>query len=322
MLAEIGSSLDKSDMSSETLEERMNIMHKLTALENIDLLELAKKAKIKWSTESEENSKYHGIINKQRNNLAFNGILVDGAWIEDPKVMRSFLLISKIERSFTKKEIKRTMWDCDLYKSPGSDGFTFGFYRRYWSLLERYVVDAVNHFFTHGFCRKGGANNLMKVHHTGIATKEKLKKVIAWVLRVEPILDKRVSHNFKRNQKSANWKFPEETQNKDCLSLLEVSHLNDSCNASFLASVGEMFLPIANVNLPDVDEERMFIRSRICSSTYENLAEDLICTGCQLCGAPLNSEFGSRIEQETVPLYCWNSSNRLHVVSLIYRPFL
>ncbi|GJX22095.1 hypothetical protein Tco_0226540 [Tanacetum coccineum] len=170
--------------------------------------------------------------------------------------------------------------------------------------------------------RAEGSNNLMKVHHTGIATKEKLKKVIAWVLRVEPILDKHVSHNFKRNQKSANWKFPEETQNKDCLSLLEVSNLNDSCNASFLASVGEMFLPITNAHLPDVDEERMFIRSRICSSTYENLAEDLICTGCQLCGAPLNSEFGSRIEQETVPLYCWNSSNRLHVVRVIYRPFL
>nr|GEW26517.1 RNA-directed DNA polymerase, eukaryota, reverse transcriptase zinc-binding domain protein [Tanacetum cinerariifolium] len=117
MLAEIGSSLDKSDMSSETLEER------------------------------EENSKYHGIINKQRNNLAFRGILVDGAWIEDPK--------NDLERSFTKKEIKRAMWDCDLYKSPGSDGFIFGFYRRYSSLLERDVVDAVNHFFTHGFCRKG-----------------------------------------------------------------------------------------------------------------------------------------------------------------------
>ena len=80
---------------------------------------------------------------------------------------------------------------------------------------------------------------------------------------------------------------------EDCLSLLEVSNLDDSCNASFLASVGEMFLPITNAaHLPDVDEERMFIRSRICSSTYENLAEDLICTGCRLCGAPLNSEFG------------------------------
>ncbi|KAI3733108.1 hypothetical protein L1987_64326 [Smallanthus sonchifolius] len=164
-----------------------------------------------------------------------------------------------------------------------------------------------------------GANNVMKAHHIGIASKEKLKKVIAWVLRVEPILYKCVLHNFKRNQKSANWKFPEEVQIKDCLSLDEVSNLNDSCNASFIASVGEMFLPMHD---PEFEEERMFIRSRICSSAYGNLAEDLICTGCQLCGAPLNSEFRSRIEQKTVPLYCQKSSNRLHVVGLIYRTFL
>ncbi|KAL8252746.1 hypothetical protein R6Q59_036439 [Mikania micrantha] len=167
-----------------------------------------------------------------------------------------------------------------------------------------------------------GANKLMKAHHIGIASKEKLKKVIAWVLRVEPILDKHVSHNFKRNQKSANWKFPVEMQIKDCKSLEEVSNLKDSCDASVYASVGEMFLPMNVIHLPEFEEERMFIRSRIFSSTSGLLAEDLICTGCQLCGAPLSSEFGSRIEEKTVPLYCQKSSNRLHIVGLIYRPFL
>ncbi|GJX93111.1 RNA-directed DNA polymerase, eukaryota, reverse transcriptase zinc-binding domain protein [Tanacetum coccineum] len=40
--------------------------------------------------ERDENSKYfHGIINKQRNNLAIRGILFDGAWIEDPKVVKN-----------------------------------------------------------------------------------------------------------------------------------------------------------------------------------------------------------------------------------------
>ncbi|KAK9061703.1 hypothetical protein SSX86_018886 [Deinandra increscens subsp. villosa] len=166
------------------------------------------------------------------------------------------------------------------------------------------------------------ANSLMKAHNIGIVSKEKLKKVIAWVLRVEPILDKRVLHSFKRNKKTANWKFPEEMQIKDCISLEEVSNLNDSCDAYVYASVGEMFLPINSLHLPEFDEERMFIRSRIFSSAYGNLAEDLICTGCQLCGAPLSSEFGSRIEQTTVPLYCQKSSNRLHIVGLIYRPLL
>ncbi|KAI3736663.1 hypothetical protein L2E82_26607 [Cichorium intybus] len=163
-----------------------------------------------------------------------------------------------------------------------------------------------------------GTNNLKKVNHIGIATEEKLKKVVAWVVRVEPIPNHHVLRNYKRNQNTANWKFHEETQNKECLSVLDVSNLNDSCNATFFASISEMFVPITS----EFEEERMFIRSRICSSAYQNLTQDLICTGCRLCGSPLNSEFGSRIEQETVPLYCQKSSNRLHVVSLIYRPFL
>nr|XP_043636676.1 uncharacterized protein LOC122607714 isoform X2 [Erigeron canadensis] len=167
-----------------------------------------------------------------------------------------------------------------------------------------------------------GVDNLIKACHIGIATKEKLKKVITWVLRVEPILDKHAFHTSKRNPKTANWKFPEQTQKKEHLSLLEVSNIKDACTVSLFASVGEMFLPVTNMYLSEFTDERMFIRSRIFTSDYRNLVEDLICTGCQLCGAPLNSEFGSRIEQEAVPLYCGKSSNRLHVVSLIYRPFV
>ncbi|KAJ9560433.1 hypothetical protein OSB04_005593 [Centaurea solstitialis] len=226
-------------------------------------------------------------------------------------------------------------------------------------------------------------------------SKEKLRKVIAWVLRTGPILNKpatnhckslviqivaidhrhlsysgliilylyyhlvRIELHVQKNQKSANWKLPEEIQTKDCLSLLEVSNLNDSCNVSVFASIAEMFLPMTTTtseHLCEFEEERMFIRSRLSSSSscYKNLAEDLLCTGCELCGAPLNSEIGynnalllvlvivmiicvvcvtksvgivmddrCRIEQETSPpLYCDKSSNRLHVVSFIYRPFL
>ncbi|GKB77685.1 RNA-directed DNA polymerase, eukaryota [Tanacetum coccineum] len=48
-----------------------------------------------------------------------------------------------LECEVSHDEIKRAAWDCGTDKSPGPDGFTFGFYRRYWSFLEKDVEQAV-----------------------------------------------------------------------------------------------------------------------------------------------------------------------------------
>ncbi|GJZ96108.1 RNA-directed DNA polymerase, eukaryota [Tanacetum coccineum] len=190
-LAHIDFLLDKGEGTPDILEERSSIMNNVSSLEKNEALELAQKAKVKWSIEGDENSKYfHGIINKQRNNLAIRGIIVDGNWIEDPKVVKNEFLthfedrfntpcdshfsldmefpnklnaerMTELEQPFTKEEIKGAVWDCGLNKSPGPDGFTFGFYRRYWSVLEADVVDAVSHFFDNGYCPKGGNSSFI-----------------------------------------------------------------------------------------------------------------------------------------------------------------
>nr|GEW41213.1 RNA-directed DNA polymerase, eukaryota [Tanacetum cinerariifolium] len=61
-----------------------------------------------------------------------------------------------LERNVTKEEIKRAVWDCSTDKSLEPDGFTFGFYRRYWDTIKKDVVDAVFYFFTVGTFPKGG----------------------------------------------------------------------------------------------------------------------------------------------------------------------
>ncbi|GJV73082.1 RNA-directed DNA polymerase, eukaryota, reverse transcriptase zinc-binding domain protein [Tanacetum coccineum] len=45
-----------------------------------------------------------------------------------------------LERNVSYEEIKRAVWDCGISKYP--DGFTFEFYRKYWSLIDHDVVAA------------------------------------------------------------------------------------------------------------------------------------------------------------------------------------
>ncbi|GKB42380.1 RNA-directed DNA polymerase, eukaryota, reverse transcriptase zinc-binding domain protein [Tanacetum coccineum] len=107
--------------------------------------------------EGDENSKYyHAILNKKRSQLAIRGILVDGNWIESPELVKTDL-----ECEVTKDEIKRAVWDCGIDKSPGPDGFMFGFYRQYWKIIESDVVDAVICFFQQGYFPKGGNSSFI-----------------------------------------------------------------------------------------------------------------------------------------------------------------
>ncbi|GJY31196.1 RNA-directed DNA polymerase, eukaryota [Tanacetum coccineum] len=145
-LSVIDSSIDNGNVSPEVLEERLEILNKIYSLTNTESCELAQKAKVQWAVEGDENTKkFHGIINKRRNNLAIRGITAE----------------ADLERIFSKEEIKQAVWDCGLDKSPGPDGFTFGFYRRFWNLIECDVEDAVIHFYKNGFCHKGGNSSFI-----------------------------------------------------------------------------------------------------------------------------------------------------------------
>nr|GEV41831.1 RNA-directed DNA polymerase, eukaryota [Tanacetum cinerariifolium] len=147
LLKDVNRMIDEKQADQELINKRIQTMNSLQDLEMLEVYEVAQKVKIKWSIKGDENSRFfHAMLNKKRNQQAIRGIL------KDVNVEQ----LIDLERDVSKEEIKRAVWDCGSDKSPGPDGFTFGFYRRFWDIIEFDVVEAVYHFFTFGSFPKGG----------------------------------------------------------------------------------------------------------------------------------------------------------------------
>ncbi|GFP89779.1 hypothetical protein PHJA_001121700 [Phtheirospermum japonicum] len=164
-------------------------------------------------------------------------------------------------------------------------------------------------------------NEVIQECRIGITAKDKLQRVVGWLQRA------RLAHcgsvlncDEHRSQLKVNWKVHEEMHSQDCSSLSELYKCDNNCKAIFHASIGEIFLPITWVDLEENEAERMFVSRRLHNQRDKSLVDDLITIGCEHCGNPVNVRTG--VEQNTNPLYCGKSSNRLHVVGNIYRPFL
>nr|GFB09432.1 RNA-directed DNA polymerase, eukaryota [Tanacetum cinerariifolium] len=85
---------------------------------------------------------------------AVNLIIDDGQRVEEDMRNRSDIihkiqycdkidsLEMDLEIEVTNEKIKRAVWECGTDKAPGPDGFTFGFFRHFWYLVEQDVYEA------------------------------------------------------------------------------------------------------------------------------------------------------------------------------------
>ncbi|GKC98084.1 RNA-directed DNA polymerase, eukaryota, partial [Tanacetum coccineum] len=166
-LAKLDDSIDKGMGTIDIVNKRTETLNSLHKLNYLQSTEAAQKAKVKWSVEGDE-----------------NGIMVDGQWIEEPgRVKNQFLQHFRdrfaapdddrihidmpyprslsndqredLECMVTMEEVKKAVWDCGIDKSPGPDGFSFGFYRHFWSIIDKEVFEAVKYFFIHSEIPKG-----------------------------------------------------------------------------------------------------------------------------------------------------------------------
>ncbi|KAK6114857.1 hypothetical protein DH2020_007126 [Rehmannia glutinosa] len=145
----------------------------------------------------------------------------------------------------------------------------------------------------------------------GVTVKDKLQKVVGWLQRARLVHCGSVLNYYEhRSQLRVNWKEHEEIHSQDCSSLLELYQCENSCKANFHASIGEIFLPITWVDLEETGAERMFISRRLHNRCEKSLADDLITTGCQLCGIPVNAGPGYG---QGLSLYVWDDLKYLPI---------
>jgi len=99
------------------------------------------------------------LLIKKRRQTAIRGLFIDGEWVTDPRRVKDFVdfygnLFAKpdwsrpsllgefprvldsakrklLEEMVSKEEIKKAVWDCGSDKSPGPDGFTFEFFKKF-----------------------------------------------------------------------------------------------------------------------------------------------------------------------------------------------
>lgn len=178
-LSDIDKILDQEGVNDDLLLSRMECMKQLHDVKAADTRDFIQKAKIQWAVEGDENSKFfHGIVNRKRANLAVKGIMIDGDWVDDPTRVKDEFCnhfatrfqdpgtchgkinftfpnrlnheqATELENPITRDEIRNAVWGCGENKSPGPDGFTFEFFRKFWSVVGPDLCTAVEWFFDH-----------------------------------------------------------------------------------------------------------------------------------------------------------------------------
>ncbi|GJX40419.1 RNA-directed DNA polymerase, eukaryota, reverse transcriptase zinc-binding domain protein, partial [Tanacetum coccineum] len=119
---DIQNRVEDGSASTDDIHTRVHLIKQLRDIEHVENLDLAQKAKL----------------------------LSDGG-VRPTIVSDSFLKLSpnqitSLDAPFSCEEIKRALWDCGSDKAPGLDGFTFGFFKRFWEVIKEDVFAFVRSF--------------------------------------------------------------------------------------------------------------------------------------------------------------------------------
>nr|GEU39708.1 RNA-directed DNA polymerase, eukaryota [Tanacetum cinerariifolium] len=154
--------LDQGGVNDDILLARKDLLKQFHDFKSSEARDCIQKAKIEWAIKGDKNFKFfHGIINRKRANLSIKGIVVDAPAANRCRLdfrspnRLSLEQASDLESPVTNDEIRCAVWGCGEDKSPGPDGFTFDFFRKFWSIIGPDFCLAVVWFFQHHSFSKG-----------------------------------------------------------------------------------------------------------------------------------------------------------------------
>nr|GEX04246.1 RNA-directed DNA polymerase, eukaryota [Tanacetum cinerariifolium] len=88
-LKDIDKLSDQLGANDDLLSARSELLKQYHDIQSVETRESIQKAKIKWATEGDENSKFfHGMINRKRANLAVKDVMIEGEWVDDPSKVK------------------------------------------------------------------------------------------------------------------------------------------------------------------------------------------------------------------------------------------
>lgn len=172
-------------LTVEERKERAVSRMEIKRFERAKAFDLLQKARIRWVTEGDENSKFfHGIINVKRARNRINGLDFDGVWVTNPPEIKvkvknffkskfsepirrrpSFLnsglkaisanQASALVAPFSEDEVWLAVKGCSGRKAPGPDGFNFKVVKKFWKYFKPSVMEMMVKFHSDGLLNRG-----------------------------------------------------------------------------------------------------------------------------------------------------------------------
>lgn len=146
---------------------------------------IRQKTRVKWVIEGNENSAFfHSVIKKKNGKNNLRGLMIDWIWCEHPQKIKVstfefykrlfeenvprrpklhdglFKTLNQDDRNMLEalileEDVWKSIKECGSKKSPGPDGFNFGFIKKFWLLLKTELMTAINYFWETGKISKG-----------------------------------------------------------------------------------------------------------------------------------------------------------------------